>query len=109
MSDALKALQSKIGAHADGAFGPMTAKAITNHYVLNAERGAHFLQHLFLKFLVNTLIARVMQRHALETHRRLLIACTVNVWVTKGKATYGAVGASYSVLARTITHSLQPT
>tara|TARA_B100001057_G_scaffold290842_1_gene290860 strand:- start:24 stop:632 length:609 start_codon:yes stop_codon:yes gene_type:complete len=46
MSDALKALQSKIGAHADGAFGPMTAKAIANHYVLNAERGAHFLGQL---------------------------------------------------------------
>jgi len=46
MSDALKALQTKIGANPDGAFGPMTAKAITNHYVLNAERGAHFLGQL---------------------------------------------------------------
>ena len=46
MSDALKALQTKIGANPDGAFGRMTAKAITNHYVLNAERGAHFLGQL---------------------------------------------------------------
>ncbi len=48
MSDALKALQSKIGGglNPDGAFGPITAKAITNHYVLNAERGAHFLGQL---------------------------------------------------------------
>jgi putative chitinase len=46
MSDALKALQSKIGANPDGAFGRQTAKAITNHYVLNAERGAHFLGQL---------------------------------------------------------------
>ena len=46
MSDALKALQSKIGANPDGAFGRQTAKAIANHYVLNAERGAHFLGQL---------------------------------------------------------------
>ena len=46
MSDALKTLQSKIGANPDGAFGRQTAKAITNHYVLNAERGAHFLGQL---------------------------------------------------------------
>ena len=46
MSDALKGLQTKIGANPDGAFGPMTAKAITNYYVLNAECGAHFLGQL---------------------------------------------------------------
>tara|TARA_R110002050_G_scaffold197559_1_gene332421 strand:- start:4118 stop:4726 length:609 start_codon:yes stop_codon:yes gene_type:complete len=46
MSDALKQLQSKIGTHPDGAFGKQTAKAIANHYVLNAERGAHFLGQL---------------------------------------------------------------
>ena len=46
MSKALKILQTKIGASADGAFGPNTAKAICNHYVLNPERGAHFLGQL---------------------------------------------------------------
>lgn len=46
MSDALKKLQTKINANADGSFGPQTAKAICNHYVLNPERGAHFLGQL---------------------------------------------------------------
>ena len=46
MSEALKRLQSKVGTKADGSFGKMTATAICNHYVLNAERGAHFLGQL---------------------------------------------------------------
>ena len=46
MSDALKKLQTKINVNADGSFGPQTAKAICNHYVLNPERGAHFLGQL---------------------------------------------------------------
>ena len=47
MSDALKKLQEKCGGiSTDGAFGPNTAKAICNHYALNAERGAHFLGQL---------------------------------------------------------------
>ncbi len=46
MSKALKKLQEKCGANADGSFGPNTAKSICNHYVLNAERGAHFLGQL---------------------------------------------------------------
>tara|TARA_Y100001972_G_scaffold116411_1_gene154238 strand:- start:128 stop:736 length:609 start_codon:yes stop_codon:yes gene_type:complete len=46
MSEALKRLQSKCGTKADGSFGRMTATAICNHYVLNAERGAHFLGQL---------------------------------------------------------------
>jgi len=46
MSEALKQLQSKVGTKADGSFGKMTATAICNHYVLNAERGAHFLGQL---------------------------------------------------------------
>jgi len=46
MSKALKKLQEKCGANADGSFGPNTAKAICNQYVLNAERGAHFLGQL---------------------------------------------------------------
>ena len=46
MSEALKQLQTKCGTKADGSFGRMTAKAICNHYVLNAERGAHFLGQL---------------------------------------------------------------
>ena len=41
--DALKLLQSKCGVTADGAFGPNTARAIAEHYGLNANRGAHLL------------------------------------------------------------------
>ena len=43
MSDALRTLQGKIGAVADGAFGPNTAKAIAKHYDFTPARGAHFL------------------------------------------------------------------
>jgi putative chitinase len=43
MSEAMKALQAKIGVTADGAFGPNTARAIAKHYKLSPERGAHLL------------------------------------------------------------------
>ena len=43
MSTAMKLLQSKCGAVADGAFGRNTAKAICKHYDLSAKRGAHIL------------------------------------------------------------------
>ena len=43
MSDAMKALQAKVGAKPDGAFGPNTARAIAKHYKLSPERGAHLL------------------------------------------------------------------
>jgi len=43
MSDALRTLQSKIGAVADGAFGPNTARAIAAHYELSPLHGAHLL------------------------------------------------------------------
>ena len=43
MSDAMKALQAKVGVTADGAFGPNTARAIAKHYKLSPERGAHLL------------------------------------------------------------------
>ena len=43
MSDAMKALQAKIGATADGAFGPNTARAIAKHYDLSPVRAAHLL------------------------------------------------------------------
>ena len=41
--EALKLLQEKCGVNPDGAFGPNTAKAITAHYELSPERGAHLL------------------------------------------------------------------
>ena len=41
--DALKMLQKTCGVTPDGAFGPNTAKAIAEHYGLNANRGAHLL------------------------------------------------------------------
>jgi len=43
MSTAMKLLQSKCGAVADGAFGRNTAKAVCKHYDLSAKRGAHIL------------------------------------------------------------------
>ena len=43
MSEAMKLLQAKIGVSADGAFGPNTARAITKHYDLSPNRGAHLL------------------------------------------------------------------
>jgi len=43
MSDAMRNLQAKIGAGADGEFGPNTARAIATHYGLSPERGAHLL------------------------------------------------------------------
>ena len=41
--EALKQLQEKCGVEPDGAFGPNTAKAITAHFELSPERGAHLL------------------------------------------------------------------
>jgi putative chitinase len=41
--EALKMLQEKCGVEPDGAFGPNTAKAITAHFELSPERGAHLL------------------------------------------------------------------
>jgi putative chitinase len=43
MSDAMKALQAKIGVTADGEFGPNTARAIAKHYDLSPARAAHLL------------------------------------------------------------------
>lgn len=43
MSDAMKALQAKVGVAADGAFGPNTARAIAKHYRLSEKRAAHLL------------------------------------------------------------------
>ena len=43
MSTAMKLLQAKCGAVADGSFGPNTAKAICKHFDLSAKRGAHIL------------------------------------------------------------------
>jgi putative chitinase len=43
MSDAMKALQTKIGAKPDGSFGPNTARAIAKHYELSPARAAHLL------------------------------------------------------------------
>ena len=43
MSDAMKSLQAKVGAVADGAFGKNTANAIAKHYELSRNRAAHLL------------------------------------------------------------------
>ena len=43
MSEAMKALQTKVGVTADGAFGPNTARAIAKHYGLSEKRAAHLL------------------------------------------------------------------
>jgi putative chitinase len=43
MSDAMKALQARCGAVADGAFGPNTARAIAKHFDLTPHRAAHLL------------------------------------------------------------------
>ena len=43
MSEAMKALQTKVGITADGAFGPNTARAIAKHYGLSEKRAAHLL------------------------------------------------------------------
>jgi putative chitinase len=43
MSEAMKCLQAKCGAVADGAFGPNTAKAIMKHYDFSPLRAAHIL------------------------------------------------------------------
>jgi len=43
MSDAMKSLQAKVGAVADGAFGKNTANAIAKHYDLSRNRAAHLL------------------------------------------------------------------
>jgi putative chitinase len=43
MSEAMKALQAKVGVTADGAFGPNTARAIAKHYGLPEKRAAHLL------------------------------------------------------------------
>jgi murein L,D-transpeptidase YcbB/YkuD len=43
MSEAMKALQAKVGVTADGAFGPNTARAIAKHYELSPARSAHLL------------------------------------------------------------------
>ena len=43
MSEAMKALQAKVGAVADGSFGPNTAKSIAAHYDLSRNRAAHLL------------------------------------------------------------------
>lgn len=43
MSDALRKLQERCGAVADGAFGKNTAKAIAEHFKLNPKRAAHLL------------------------------------------------------------------
>jgi murein L,D-transpeptidase YcbB/YkuD len=40
MSEAMKALQAKIGVTADGAFGPNTARAIAKHYELSPRARA---------------------------------------------------------------------
>ena len=40
---AIKTLQAKCGASADGSFGPNTARSISKYYELSPERGAHLL------------------------------------------------------------------
>jgi murein L,D-transpeptidase YcbB/YkuD len=42
MSDAMKALQAKVGVKADGSFGPNTARAIAKHYELSPARALTF-------------------------------------------------------------------
>ena len=39
----MQKLQERIGAATDGSFGPNTARAITKHFGLSAERSAHLL------------------------------------------------------------------
>jgi putative chitinase len=43
MSDAMKALQAKVGAKPDGSFGPNTARAIAKHYDCHLRAAAHLL------------------------------------------------------------------
>jgi putative chitinase len=43
MTLAMQKLQERIGATTDGSFGPNTARAITKHFSLSAERSAHLL------------------------------------------------------------------
>jgi putative chitinase len=43
MSKAMANLQAKIGATADGEFGPNTARAIAKHFNLSPARGAHLM------------------------------------------------------------------
>ena len=43
MTLAMQKLQERIGASTDGSFGPNTARAITKHFGLSAERSAHLL------------------------------------------------------------------
>lgn len=43
MSKAIAALQAKIGATADGEFGPNTARAIAKYFNLSPARGAHLM------------------------------------------------------------------
>jgi len=43
MSEAMKALQQKVGVGADGSFGPNTARAIAAHYELSPDKAAHLL------------------------------------------------------------------
>jgi len=43
MTEAMKILQGRIGAAADGNFGPNTARAIVDYFGLNRKRGAHLL------------------------------------------------------------------
>lgn len=43
MSKALRTLQSRVGVEADGAFGPMTARAIADYYKLSPFQAAHLL------------------------------------------------------------------
>ncbi len=43
MTLAMQKLQERIGTSTDGSFGPNTARAITKHFGLSAERSAHLL------------------------------------------------------------------